>query len=224
MELVRKLGKIQKMIFKSLKLTCAFPKLNLNRMVYGNYKLARSILIFDTTAGTSGTCTTDCKGCYAKKSQNRFPMTRLFRAVNTYLVKNNLELLEELLINQIEKSKKITAVRLHSSGDFYSQEYVDMWDRIIKKYPELKFYTYTKVSHLDFTSIESNSNFNLIPSIVECDGWRLFNFGDENHIKRLESYGYFLCPATIDGVDEKGMCGNLCSFCLTHKNVCFNIH
>jgi hypothetical protein len=222
LNVIAKLGKIQKMIAKSLKVIC--PKLNLNRMVYGNFKLARSILIFDTTAGTAGTCSCDCKGCYAKKPQNRFPMTRLFRAVNTYLVKNNIELLEYLLVEQIKKSKKISAVRLHSSGDFCSQEYIDMWDRIIKQFPEIKFYTYTKVDRFDFTGIESNSNFNLIPSVVECDGKRVFNFGDEEHIEKLLSNGFFLCPATIKGVDEKGMCGNECKFCQTHKTVCFNIH
>ena len=212
------------MIFKKLGLTCFFPKLNLNRMVYGNYKLAKTILIFDTTAGTNGTCSTDCKGCYAKKAQNRFLMTRLFRAVNTYLVKNNIELLEILLCDQIDRSKKINSVRLHSSGDFYSQEYIDMWDRIIKKYPNLNFYTYTKVNKFDFTGIESNSNFNLIPSIIECNGKKLFNYGDKKHIEKLLDNGCFLCPATIEGADEKGMCGTICSYCIKHKNVCFNQH
>lgn len=218
------LKKIQRRIFNELGLS-VMPKLNMNRMTNGNLKLADSILIFDTTAGTSGTCSCDCKGCYAKKSQNRYPMTRLFRGVNTYLAKNHIDVLEKVLCDQISKSVKTKAVRLHSSGDFFSQEYVNMWNRIVKKYPNIKFYTYTKADSLDFTEIESNSNFNLIRSVaVNIDCETVYNFGDKEHIKKLTDNGYFLCPATIEGADIKKVCGNKCHYCITGKKVCFNIH
>jgi hypothetical protein len=220
--MLKELKRVQMFMFKELGLT-VMPKFNINRMTNGNSKLVKTILIFDTMAGTCGTCVMDCKGCYAKKSQNRYPMTRLFRSVNTYLAKNNINVLEALINKQISFSTKTTAVRLHSSGDFFSQDYVNMWDRIIKNYPDIKFYTYTKVEKLDFSSIESNSNFNLIHSLaINCYGEKVLNFGDHDHVKKLTDNGYFLCPATKE--NWKGLCGNDCNYCITGKKVCFNIH
>mgnify|MGYP000373156611 CR=1 FL=1 len=36
------------------------------------------------------------------------------------------------------------AVRIHDSGDFFSDEYLDEWLKIADRYPEILFYAYTK--------------------------------------------------------------------------------
>ena len=51
----------------------------------------------------------------------------------------------------------INVVRLHDSGDFYSQEYLDAWKAVAKALPDMVFYAYTKSLHL-----------NLLIGSVEC--------------------------------------------------------
>ena len=98
-----------------------------------------------------------------------------------------------------------------------------MWDRIIKQFPMKKFYAYTKrLADFNYTSIQSNKNFNLINSVVSLDGQTTINYGDTDHIKMLSENGYFVCPATKH--NWKGMCGKDCNYCVTNKNVCFHLH
>lgn len=212
-----------KLVSDGVKFKKGMPKINLNRMGVGNSKLDKSILIFDLTAGSKGSCCCDCKGCYAKKAQVQYSNTNLFRSINTELARNYIDTLETLIRFQLSKSKKCTTVRIHSSGDFLSQEYVNMWNRIIKDFSNLKFYAYTKrLKDFDFSGICSNDNFNIIDSMIEIEGKKYINYGDKEHVEFLTSNGAFLCPATKD--NWKGLCGKDCFYCITKKNVCFNLH
>jgi hypothetical protein len=98
-----------------------------------------------------------------------------------------------------------------------------MWDRIIKRFAYIKFYTYTKNFNLDFSEIEKNKNFNLIRSLITINNETFINYGDKNHIEMLVKNGCFLCPATIKE-NDKIVCGEDCSYCVTGKKVCFNRH
>ena len=200
------------------------PKLNLKRLVNGNEKLDKSILIFDLLAGTElKVCNQNCFKCYAIQSQKQYIYSYMFRYMNTVLAKTNTTILSDLIISQIKSAKSKNVIRIHSSGDFFSQEYINMWDGIIKEFPMKKFYAYTKrLNDFDYTSIQSNKNFNLINSVVSLDGQTVYNYGDIDHIKMLSENGYFVCPATKH--NWKGMCGKDCNFCVTNKMVCFNIH
>lgn len=40
--------------------------------------------------------------------------------------------------------KNCKAVRIHASGDFYSQEYFDMWLQVCRDNPNVEFWAYTK--------------------------------------------------------------------------------
>lgn len=40
---------------------------------------------------------------------------------------------------------KMLVIRIHDSGDFYNAEYLDKWLEVINKYPNIKFYAYTKM-------------------------------------------------------------------------------
>lgn len=72
--------------------------------------------------------------CYASSSE-RFPAVREHRWKNFDFVKSG---------GVPEISKKITAVRIHASGDFFSQKYFDMWIKICKDNPAVEFWAYTK--------------------------------------------------------------------------------
>jgi len=199
------------------------PKINENRLSTGNSKLDKSILIFDLTAGKLGSCDRNCPKCYAIKAQVQYSYTKLYRAINFELAKNYSDYLERLITIQINKTKSCKTVRIHSSGDFFSQEYIDMWNRIIKDFPTIKFYAYTKrIEQFDFTEICENSNFNMIDSFIEIDGKKYINYGTNKYVAFLVENGAFLCPATHK--KWKGLCGKDCNYCMTQNKVCFHIH
>lgn len=81
---------------------------------------------FDTTG--------DLYRCYAAISE-RYPNVRKQRWAN----------LEGLYNGEIPVvPKEATHVRIHGSGDFYSQGYFDMWLDVVRKNPEVKFWAFTK--------------------------------------------------------------------------------
>lgn len=65
----------------------------------------------------------------------------------------------------IRDLKRIDAklVRVHDSGDFYSQAYLNAWYRIARALPGVRFYAYTKSLHLDIYA-NKPENFSVIQS------------------------------------------------------------
>jgi len=47
-------------------------------------------------------------------------------------------------LNKNKKAKEAKVVRIHVSGDFYSQRYFDSWVEVAKNNPDKLFYAYTK--------------------------------------------------------------------------------
>jgi hypothetical protein len=44
-----------------------------------------------------------------------------------------------------KKAGKYLAIRVHTSGDFYSREYYLVWHRLAERFPQGKFYAYSKM-------------------------------------------------------------------------------
>lgn len=72
--------------------------------------------------------------CYSANSE-RFPAVREHRWRNFEFVKNN---------GVPTLPDKCKSVRIHASGDFFSQKYFDLWLKVIKDNPEVEFWAYTK--------------------------------------------------------------------------------
>ncbi len=72
--------------------------------------------------------------CYASSAE-RFPSARKSRW-------GNFDMAKAGLIPPLPKQAKY--VRIHSSGDFFSQEYFDLWLAYIRKHAGVKFWAYTK--------------------------------------------------------------------------------
>jgi hypothetical protein len=190
-----------------------------NRLVKGNSKL-HNILIFDMPAIATCLNCEDCKSmCYAMKAQNMYLDTKVFRYTNYSLFLNKRSELFNLIITQLQGSKQ-SVVRIHSSGDFFNQDYIEFWCNIISLFPNKRFYAYTKVDKiLDFSTINKLGNFNLISSII---GDTQINFGSIDYCNSLnKKYNSFICPATKG---ENVKCGLQCDYCVTKNNVCFVQH
>jgi len=189
-------------------------------LVFGNSKLGKSIAIFDLLAVHSClNCKSCAKDCYALKAQRMYPTVHDKRAINTYLARSNLGYLKGLIIESLLLNNP-KFVRIHSSGDFLSQAYLDMWVDIAKHFPSIKFYTYTKVdSILDFS--EARKVINIVESVLP-DGD--INFGDLEYIKdKSAKYGIPICPVGVTkGKEFK--CGESCTLCMNCKQVLFLKH
>lgn len=172
----------------------------------------------------------DCKSCkdtcYSVKAYRQYKDTRAAWDRHLDMALNNIPLMEELLDKQLSKTKTYT-VRVHSSGDFVSQDYLNMWGRVAKKYPHINFYTYTKSRHrFDFAPLDNLSNFNVLDSMVKG---KFRNYGNRQYVDNLvEKHGCKLCPATVD---KNVKCGEgnkegitYCDYCVKGKNVVFLQH
>lgn len=187
----------------------------------GNSKLEPNIFSFSMIPVV--TCGTRCKGCYDLRSL-RYPSVREKRTYNTWLSLNKQDVLEEAIVNQINKSKKLQFVRIHVGGDFYSLDYVAMWGRIVEAVkatrPEVKFYTYTKSKFSDEIEL---CGINVVPSLVKGLG---YNFGPEEKLNDFtaKNEGYTICPATVKATKEATKCGINCTACMDKSKVLFVEH
>ena len=170
----------------------------------GNAKLiASDTMMFNLPAGKI-TCGRACAGCYALKEERIYPtvlparMKRLEGSKAHDFVDN--------VSTELRKLKKRPKLfRVHASGDFYSQSYVDKWVLIANENPDIIFYAYTKrMKKFNFTQLDSLPNFVLTNSL---------HFKGINYGKKDEApSGAFICP------DQKGAdvsCGLNCTWCMT---------
>jgi hypothetical protein len=125
-----------------------------------NRKLAENIPVFNLPQGV--TCpgkTAVCqKICYALKAERMYPAAKAMRARNLLASKNSMlfipSMMEELDYLIAHKGTKFC--RIHESGDFYTQAYLDAWIEIAAGEPEIPFLAYTKSFHLDFSKAPKN--------------------------------------------------------------------
>ena len=105
--------------------------------------------------------------CYAASAENLFRNIRVSRW-------RNFEALQACkgitamatLINRSLPRKGIKLVRIHSSGDFYSQSYFDAWLAVAKINPAIVFYAYTKALPFWVNRLaDIPSNFKLVASL-----------------------------------------------------------
>ena len=163
------------------------------KMSKGNKKL-KNTLIFDLPAGKTCPNANECKSyvvmndngktsikdgensifrCYAASQENQYLNVYKARKYNfdlilKYLNKENgyfhtYELIKKSIIKHI--TKNINKVRIHSSGDFFSGEYLRSWLTVARSMPQLKFYCYSKSLHLFGTNVSIPENFFLTASM-----------------------------------------------------------
>tara|TARA_R100000951_G_scaffold3125_1_gene4487 strand:+ start:52 stop:648 length:597 start_codon:yes stop_codon:yes gene_type:complete len=111
--------------------------------------------------------------CYSAM-QERFPAVRNHRWANFDFLRDG---------GKPEIPKKAEAVRIHMSGDFYSQDYFDMWLDICNENPKIEFWAYTKSLKYWVKRINEIPG-NLI--LTASKGGRNDNLIDEYNLKNVE--------------------------------------
>ena len=168
---------------------------DLLKLSIGNAKLDKKTIIFDIPAGkTCNNGAKDCHSwvnvdssgkrtikdgdntvfrCYAASQEALFTNVYLKRKYNLDLLLNELKQdmgiykCSELINKSIQKirTKNITKIRVHSSGDFFNSCYLNAWLRVCKLNQDLKFYCYSKSLNLFGTNKTLPNNFYLTASM-----------------------------------------------------------
>jgi hypothetical protein len=138
------------------------PVLNFQR---GNAKLGTNISTFSLPAGHSCPFAKECRSkfelsigklvdgklvdgkhckfrCYAAMEE-RYPAVQKSRWHNFNIIKGikSLDKTARIIFESIHDTNRI---RIHTSGDFFSETYFLAWLLVASKLPEIKFYSYTK--------------------------------------------------------------------------------
>ena len=179
----------------------------------GNTKLDASILQFNLPA--KQTCPNHAlcvKNCYAIRSEQRYPAVKACRQLNLNASKQPCFVAR--MVELIERTNSKT-VRVHESGDFYSQEYADKWTEIAKRCPKVRFFCYTKSPYRP-----TGSAWNIVESILP-DGTS--NFGPRKVIlQKAKQFRAKVCPCGLSKLEH--ICGSRCKACQNHKYVVFVQH
>ena len=108
-------------------------------------------------------CTKQCAaGCYARKAEIAYPTVLPSRKRNWKATKSD-RFVENMIA--IVKSKNKKWFRIHESGDFYSQSYLDKWVEVVKACPKVRFLAFTKSFKLSFLEALKLPNLSLVWSV-----------------------------------------------------------
>lgn len=108
----------------------------------GNCTMPRYVGIFNLPALSTCRPSEWCKKhCYANKGRFRFSNVR-----KAHGLRLTASLRDDFVSRRIAEIKKkhYTYIRIHISGDFYSEAYVDKWAAIARAFPDIIFRTNTK--------------------------------------------------------------------------------
>lgn len=153
-----------------------------------------------------GTCWGTCKDpdtgeitCYACAGHYQRQSVRASLGINTFLARYCLDFLERAIKAQIE-ADNIQVCRVHVAGDFFSDQYVEMWQRVAESFPAVCFWTYTKNAAAE-SAFDFINNFHVVRSRIPGHG---YNFGHCDYViamyDMLTAAGYkvYICKCGFD--------------------------
>lgn len=108
-----------------------------------------------------------CRGvCYAKQGRYIMASVRDARLHNftSFQTRGKLGFIGDAIADLTRFVKRYNVVRIHDSGDFFSQDYLDAWKAIALAFPAVIFYAYTKSLHLDIMT-DKPANLRIVQSL-----------------------------------------------------------
>lgn len=190
-----------------------------------NRKLGKKIGVMNLPA--QATCpgrTVACsKCCYAMKAEKMYPSARAKRAANLAMIDR------DSFVSQVSfeiQTNKLAKVRVHESGDWVDQAYLDKWFQIAELCPDTKFLAFTKSFQLDFSKRPENM---VIYASVDVTT-------DPMHLPAVKAMGVHLAELLSKGAAEPPIgyvcrpmtvtkkhnyCGDGCDYCWDNKGPVF---
>ena len=173
-----------------------------------------SIYAFDLPAYKTKTGKITCpfakhciKYCYAQKgaytwspAQNKHNENYLNTKQNDFIA---------VIQDEINRKRKITHIRVHSSGDYYSPKYLNKWVKLAENNPNTIYYSYTK--SVQMVKDLENKPENL--KIIFSEGGKqdhLIDYENDRHAKIFNNQSELLDAGYIDasGDDLKALTPN----------------
>jgi len=103
---------------------------------------------------TCPAATEHCKRyCYAKKAENIWRGVRPSRDRN-YRASLSPDFVDRM-VGLVGRAGS-EYIRIHESGDFYSQEYLDKWFEVARRLPDVSFLAFSQCFDLDWSEIPPN--------------------------------------------------------------------
>lgn len=91
---------------------------------------------------SAGIC---AKACYARHGTYTWPVVRARHQQNLMFVLDDLPGWEAAMTAELGAARfRGTWVRIHDSGDFFTDRYLEAWLRVCRRRPATRFYAYTK--------------------------------------------------------------------------------
>jgi hypothetical protein len=128
--------------------------------------------------------TETCNGCYAARLENVYKGIRGIVDDNYAQllacgddVDAMADLIRPMIIEFVKRSEKFNAplkFRIHWDGDFYSLAYAEAWATIVREFPAVTFWVYTR-------SFGWNETINVLPAIVGIDNLTVYLSVDEHN-------------------------------------------
>lgn len=155
------------------------------------------------TCPNAGSC---AAGCYARSGTYRF--SNVLKAHEEKLKLTQSDAFIQLMINEVnfwlnKKTVKTLMVRVHDSGDFYSDDYTKRWFAVMNHFSgngRVQFYAYTKQVSM-FKSMDIPSNFRLIFSYGGKQD-AMINREIDFHSRVFESLEALKAEGYVDGTND----------------------
>ena len=192
--------------------------------IKGNSKMGQNVYLYNLPAKDTCTPTHWClygrngkPACYALR--NNFCLPTVIEAAKKRLeISKQPDFVEKM--SEFIRDKKVNYFRMHSSGDFYSNEYVQKWLEIAKNCPDTLFRSSTRRLDLTDSIIELNSLSNVIIreslDLDRPEQQTSLPFSALAHLPIVQRESCYKCPNDCD------KCGFSCW--KNRWNTCFDEH
>jgi hypothetical protein len=117
-------------------------------LIQGNKKMGKKVFLYNLPAKETCTPTSWClegkngkPSCYALR--NNFNLPSVVKASQNRLKASKRDDFVDKMVSEIH-TRKPKFFRIHSGGDFYSEEYIKKWKEIVQQCPDTLFRTTTR--------------------------------------------------------------------------------
>lgn len=197
---------------------------------------------FSLPAGPEFTCpgaTEACVSCYAQSKRHMFAnvqksFARNLATISFFESTGDVDGCADAILKEIKSDFDI--FRIHESGDFYSQFYLDVWVKVVQARPNTAFWFYTRSFDLDFSAISQVPNVTGWASTDQYNAELANQFAAKFGFKQAfgpieresdKPAGSVVCPVTSSRLKLDGACEK-CKLCIhkdrTKKNIAFIKH
>ena len=198
----------------------------------GNGKIDKSVLCQSIAAVLS--CGMKCPGCYAANCMTGAHGDNVTLSwYRWYFIEKYIpEIYFAKVRYELSHTKK-SVVRLHESGDFIDAADAAEWLKIIREFPNIRFYTYTKRTFPAVAEMKALPNCNIVNSLP-CGR---MNYGSPEYVAALAALiiaagkEVHICACGTAAEKEYNRanknskyCGGVCKACAYCENVLFYEH